>query len=79
LSGIAAIKVTDHGRPVSNREIFWMSSGAAWIDQGGTVHPIHDGLAQVKAYVRGSLVQATISIGSATDPQGKRGLNEDGQ
>ena len=58
-----ALSVVDEsGRQVPNAEVFWNSSGDAWIDQGGLVRPLQKGTTVISAYVNGQLVQATLNV-----------------
>jgi exopolysaccharide biosynthesis protein len=56
-------KVIDaKGKEVPNIEILWSMQGAAWVDQGGQVTGNEAGNAELKAYVRGSLVSIKVSV-----------------
>lgn len=54
--------VTESGDEVANSEVFWHSHGAGWIDQGGQVKPTREGQIVVKAFVRGQVLEAAISV-----------------
>jgi hypothetical protein len=50
------------GRQVPNVEVFWNSSGDAWVDQGGLVRPLQKGSAVISAFVKGHLVQGIVEV-----------------
>lgn len=47
---------------VTNTDVLWACHGAAWVDQGGLLHPIHSGRAKVKANVKGVVIESVISV-----------------
>jgi exopolysaccharide biosynthesis protein len=63
VNATAIVKVVDaNNKEVPNIEVLWSLQGAAWIDQGGTVHGVEAGIAEVKAFVRGSVVTARMAV-----------------
>lgn len=58
------LSVVQAGRKVPNREVLWMSWGAGWVDQGGTLHGFDSGTVQVAAFVRGVRVETTVTVGT---------------
>ncbi|MHB8636106.1 MAG: phosphodiester glycosidase family protein [Fimbriimonadaceae bacterium] len=49
-------------RRVANTEVIWTCSGAAWIDQGGNLHPRSTGVAHVVALTRGLTLSADYKV-----------------
>jgi hypothetical protein len=61
-----------------NAEIIWTCTGAAWIDQGGTLHVRGGGTAHVTAFVRGRTVTADYTVaGSMPADEPKPGGKDD--
>ncbi len=54
--------VGTNGRTVPNAEVFWSSKGTAWVDQGGTLHGVSAGLANLSALVHGKTVTAQVQV-----------------
>lgn len=52
----------DKGVVVPNVEVLWSMQGAAWIDQGGRIHPLETGEAKLTAQVRGRTLNAKVKI-----------------
>lgn len=50
------------GRNVPTSEVFWTSSGPAWIDQGGMLRPLGSGPATVTAWTRGQVIGLTVQV-----------------
>lgn len=69
--GTVQATVTLDGKPVDNADVLWTSRGAAWIDQGGTIHGIHTGKAKIMARVTGLAVEGSIVVSGppVTDPK----------
>lgn len=61
-----AVVDDDNQKPVPNGEIVWASSGTAWIDQGGTIHPLKVGKARIQAAARGRVLSTMVQV--AADP-----------
>ncbi len=53
--------ITATGAFIPNAEIVWSCRGAAWIDQGGTLHPLAKGDSKVTAWCRGAMLTRTIT------------------
>lgn len=68
----ATLTVRDAGQIIPNSEILWSASGAAWIDQGGTLHPIHAGDCRVTIWSRGSSTQTTLTVLKKPSPRKAR-------
>ncbi len=56
------------GTTVPHAEVLWSCQGAAWIDQGGLLRPLKDGLAEVSAYARGRIFRRTVTVGKGPLP-----------
>jgi hypothetical protein len=54
--------LTLDGVPVPNADVIWGAQGAAWIDQGGTLHPLELGKVKVRASAYGKTLTAEISV-----------------
>jgi len=52
----------EKGVLVPNVEVLWSMQGAAWIDQGGRVHPVIEGEAKITAMVRGRVLTSKVKI-----------------
>ena len=56
-------KVTAPGTAqIANLDVIWGCTGAAVIDQGGLIHPLHPGAANLTAYYHGRLLQAQLDV-----------------
>ncbi len=55
----------DSKQVVPNTEVIWGCTGAAWIDQGGTLHVRGAGAAHVTAFVRGLSLSGDYSVSSS--------------
>lgn len=68
--GKAIFEIRDKlSKTIANREVIWGAKGAAWIDQGGTLHGFKPGRAIVSAWVRGQTLTATVIVtGRASVP-----------
>jgi hypothetical protein len=53
------------GAVIPNREVVWGAQGAAWIDQGGLLRPLKEGVCHVSAAVRGRILVADVTVGKA--------------
>jgi exopolysaccharide biosynthesis protein len=63
IGGKGTAKVLDSaGKEIPNIEVVWSVQGPAWIDQGGMLHGLEVGIADVKAYVRGATVTARVAV-----------------
>lgn len=60
---------TEDGAAIPNTEIIWAAAGAAFIDQGGRLHVVGPGLANVQARVRGNTISAQITIEQPPKPE----------
>lgn len=60
--------VADSGGAVSNTDIIWSASGAAFIDQGGRIHVTGGGLVTVMAHVHGQMLTANLNVVGALTP-----------
>jgi hypothetical protein len=56
------LRATDNDKVVGDAEVIWGAQGAAWIDQGGLLHPWKLGKCTVSAWIRGHVVTKTIDI-----------------
>jgi hypothetical protein len=54
--------LTLDGNPVPNSDVIWGAQGAAWIDQGGTLHPLELGRIKLKASAYGKLLVAESTV-----------------
>lgn len=54
--------VLEDGTAVPNSEVFWFANGAAFIDQGGRLHPIGPGVANITAFAHGQKLTASVVI-----------------
>jgi hypothetical protein len=54
--------VDEKGNLIPNVEVFWSSSGDAWVDQGGLARPIAKGKVEIGALARGQLLRATLAV-----------------
>lgn len=63
-----AIRLMLNGRTVSNEDVIWGAQGAAWIDQGGELHPLELGKTQVKAYAYGKVLTAEVTVVDKAQP-----------
>jgi len=57
-----AIKVVGNKGNLPNSQILWNAEGAAWIDEGGTLHPTRAGIVNLTARVHGQLLESRITI-----------------
>lgn len=80
LGATATFAATESKRPLGDLKVIWSCQGpAAWIDQGGVLHPMAAGKATVTAWVGGAIatktvmVTATRSASPASRKGGKRG------
>lgn len=55
--------------PISNSEILWSASGAAWVDQGGLLRPLRTGRALLRGTVYGRTVEREIEVIPGPDPE----------
>ena len=62
LTTTTEINLTLDGQPVPNADVIWGAQGAAWIDQGGTLHPLELGKVKIRASAYGKTLTAEISI-----------------
>jgi len=62
LTGNTDITLTLDGVPVPNADVIWGAQGAAWIDQGGTLHPLELGKVRVRVSAYGKTLTAEISV-----------------
>ena len=59
----AQLSLLDSNRhPIDNAQVIWSASGAAWIDQGGMLHPLSTGSVTVSAYAHGRTATATLAV-----------------
>jgi len=56
---------TAAGELIPNVEVIWGCQGAAWIDQGGNLHPVATGDAKITAWCRGTLLQRSLPMKGA--------------
>ncbi|AIE86146.1 phosphodiester glycosidase family protein [Fimbriimonas ginsengisoli] len=69
-NGTLQARVEIGGKPVENADVLWTARGAAWIDQGGLVHPIHAGKARILARAFGEPADIEVTIpGAVRDPR----------
>ena len=59
---------TDDGSVISNTDVIWSASGAAFIDQGGRIHVTGSGPVNVMAHVHGQMLTAAINVTGAVAP-----------
>jgi len=62
LLGKSSVHLTLNGETVPNSDVIWGAQGAAWIDQGGELHPLEIGKIKLKAYAYGKVLTAEISV-----------------
>ena len=62
LAGKPSVHLTLNGSIVPNADVIWSAQGAAWIDQGGSLHPLELGKVTVRASAYGKVLSATISV-----------------
>jgi len=60
--GMLLVTAKRDGHPVDNMNILWSGRGAAWIDQGGALHPVHAGKATVTATIDGQTVTLEVKV-----------------
>lgn len=62
-SGSAVYRVVDEtGAEVPTNEVIWSATGAAWVDQSGTLRGNAEGACILMALVRGASIQLTIQV-----------------
>ncbi len=54
--------IDESGATVPDGEVLWAASGAAWIDQSGTLRALKPGKCTVSAYVRGHIVSGEVTV-----------------
>jgi exopolysaccharide biosynthesis protein len=54
--------VDGSGRTVDARQVVWSVSNGAWIDQGGILRPLKEGLASVAAWIGGRVLVAAVEV-----------------
>lgn len=67
--------VDKSGYMIPPREILWSATGAAWIDQGGTLRAVSGGVASIRAFVRGAIFSVDVNVVAPavpTTPPSKR-------
>jgi phosphodiester glycosidase len=62
--GTVQATVLREGHPVANAEAIWSARGAAWVDEGGLLHPVHSGHVHVAARALGVPVEADVVVHS---------------
>jgi len=65
-------QMTLNGLPVSNADIIWAAQGSAWIDQGGSIHPLELGKTTVKAYAYGRVLTTEVTVVDKVAPTRRR-------
>ena len=56
------IHLTLDGNPVANSDVIWGAHGAAWIDQGGVLHPLEVGKVKIKACAYGQVLSFETTV-----------------
>ena len=54
--------LTLDGATVPNADVIWGAQGAAWIDQGGTIHPLETGKVKIKACAYGQVLSLVVAV-----------------
>jgi hypothetical protein len=62
LANPTPIQLTLNGAPVSNADVIWGAQGAAWIDQGGNLHPLELGKTTIRAFAYGKQLTVTVTV-----------------
>lgn len=62
LANSTSAHMTLNGEPVPNADVIWGAQGAAWIDQGGDIHPLELGKSTLKAYAYGKVLTADVTV-----------------
>jgi hypothetical protein len=60
--GTVQASVELDGKPVPQSDVLWSARGAAWIDQGGLIHPIHAGKSKILARAYGEPLDGEMTI-----------------
>ncbi len=62
LAGKVIASLTLDGKPVPNSDIVWAAQGAAWIDQGGIIHPLELGKTKIQASAYGQVISLNVTV-----------------
>ncbi len=62
LTGQTDIHLTLDGNQVANSDVIWGAQGAAWIDQGGSLHPLETGKVKIKASAYGQVLTFETTV-----------------
>jgi hypothetical protein len=72
------LSVVDGGKSLPNADVVWTCTGAAWIDQGGSLHVQGAGVAHVVAFARGQALRADYRcVGKKSAPGANPGGKDD--
>jgi hypothetical protein len=72
LTKVSSAHLTLDGKPVANADVIWGAQGAAWIDQGGDLHPLELGKTKLTAYAYGKLLTADVTVAEKLEPARRR-------
>lgn len=69
MGATATFAATEGKRPLADLKVIWSCQGpAAWIDQGGVLHPLAAGKATVTAWVGGAIATKTVTVAATRSP-----------
>ena len=75
LAGTSSLHLTLDGVPVPNSDVIWGALGAAWIDQGGVLHPLELGKTTIKASAYGKVLTASVTVVEKVAPARRKRIS----